>query len=336
MAEVDRRADAEMFGIDFQVNAAIVLFLENVKDAKSLRMEGEEDIDLNLNDGRKILAQAKSVQRPREDFRNVRANLRKALQSLSEAAAKNKVKELIFITNSPNPFNEEHAQFYGASWQSFADLTEHERNLIEKYLADIHNPLDTSLFKLQILPFATSDDRERYKIVKQSIDDFLLDDEMRIYGNISTKTLMNIWQSNMMGSGTKKDRKITLSKRELIWPIIVMLIDTEDLPDEFFEDYDEPTYDEVLEKYKELIYIQSERFNFTTQVLNDYFDFSRSPHNWRRKVYKFINANWKRYQEELKLDSFEPELRELLIKVILYRILSNYRKIKHVKEGVNL
>ncbi len=45
--ERSRRADAVVFGFDFQVNAAIVLFLENVKDVKSLRLEGGyEDIEM--------------------------------------------------------------------------------------------------------------------------------------------------------------------------------------------------------------------------------------------------------------------------------------------------
>ena len=43
----DRRADAVLFGFDFQVNAAIVLMLENIKELQSLRLESEnEDIDI--------------------------------------------------------------------------------------------------------------------------------------------------------------------------------------------------------------------------------------------------------------------------------------------------
>lgn len=54
--ERSRRADAVVFGFDFQVNAAIVLFLENVKDIKSLRLEGDyEDIEIELVYG-KVLA----------------------------------------------------------------------------------------------------------------------------------------------------------------------------------------------------------------------------------------------------------------------------------------
>ena len=49
-----------LFGFDFQVNAAIILMLENIKELKSLRLEGEkEDIELTLENGEKILAQAK-------------------------------------------------------------------------------------------------------------------------------------------------------------------------------------------------------------------------------------------------------------------------------------
>lgn len=45
----DRRADAVFFGFDFQVNAAIVLMLENIKELKSLRLESaNEDIDISL------------------------------------------------------------------------------------------------------------------------------------------------------------------------------------------------------------------------------------------------------------------------------------------------
>lgn len=40
---VNRNASAVIFGFDFQVNAAIVLMLENIKDMKSIRLEGKSD-----------------------------------------------------------------------------------------------------------------------------------------------------------------------------------------------------------------------------------------------------------------------------------------------------
>ena len=76
----NRSAHAVVFGFDFQMNAAIVLMLENIKDLQTLRIEGnEEDIELTLNNGKKILAQAKAVENSSSDFSNVRKNLKKHL-----------------------------------------------------------------------------------------------------------------------------------------------------------------------------------------------------------------------------------------------------------------
>ena len=47
----NRTATSVLFGFDFQANAAIVLMLENIKDMTSIRLEGAEDIEINLNDG---------------------------------------------------------------------------------------------------------------------------------------------------------------------------------------------------------------------------------------------------------------------------------------------
>ena len=50
--ERSRRADAVVFGFDFQVNAAIVLFLENIEEVEKICLEGNyEDIELELSSG---------------------------------------------------------------------------------------------------------------------------------------------------------------------------------------------------------------------------------------------------------------------------------------------
>ena len=42
-----RRANAVLFGFDFQRNAAIILMLENIKELQSIRLESKnEDIEL--------------------------------------------------------------------------------------------------------------------------------------------------------------------------------------------------------------------------------------------------------------------------------------------------
>lgn len=164
-----RRANAVVFGFDFQVNAAIVLMIENIEDLKSLRLEGNyEDIEIELENNQYILAQAKAVERSSSDFRNVRKNLEKSLISLSEGNQKVDAQRLILITNSPNPLNEEASRsiFWGDAHREFLSLPESSQELIRRYLDNINQPLDTDKFMIQILPFETDNDIERYKVVK--------------------------------------------------------------------------------------------------------------------------------------------------------------------------
>ena len=89
-----RRANSVLFGFDFQVNAAIVLMLENMREMDSLRLESDlEDIEIFLSNGKSVLAQAKAVEKSSSDFTNVRVNLKKALESLSEGAYKGNVEK---------------------------------------------------------------------------------------------------------------------------------------------------------------------------------------------------------------------------------------------------
>lgn len=147
-----RRANAVVFGFDFQVNAAIVLMIENIEDLKSLRLEGNyEDIEIELENNQYILAQAKAVERSSSDFRNVRKNLEKSLISLSEGNQKVDAQRLILITNSPNPLNEEASRsiFWGDAHREFLSLPESSQELIRRYLDNINQPLDTDKFMIQ-------------------------------------------------------------------------------------------------------------------------------------------------------------------------------------------
>lgn len=162
----NRSATPVLFGFDFQANAAIVLMLENIKYMTSIRLEGYEDIEINLNDGSSVLAQAKAVVNSSTDFSNVISNLKKTIVSLSEAEHKShSVKELIYITNSPNPFNEKQLNpiFYGVAQRSYDSLPQALKNKISKIISSIDKPLDTSKFKIQILPFETDNENERFK-----------------------------------------------------------------------------------------------------------------------------------------------------------------------------
>ncbi len=332
----NRRANAVMFGFDFQVNAAIVLMIENIEDLKSLRLEGNfEDIELELNNNQYILAQAKSVERSSSDFRNVRKNLKNALISLSEGSQKVNAQQLILITNSPNPLNEKNSQniFLGDAHREYSSLPESSKKIINKCLNTINSPLDTNKFMIQILPFETDNDIERYKVVKRVIDDFVGEMNLNISG--LGKKLMNIWHEEIFISGTKRDAAIRLNKSDVVWPIMVVATDIERCDDQFAEFFDSGFYDEIVRQYKNTIDSCCERCEFFIKVLCDYNEY-RTSKKPSEKCLDFAVNKWKDYLEEFEIENIDDETLQGLIQIILYNIVRNRITIDKIKKGVKL
>lgn len=271
-----RRANAVNFGFDFQVNAAIVLMLENIEDVSALRLEGNyEDIEVKLNDGEYILAQAKSIEKSSTDFHNVRKNLKKALESLSEGAQKCNASELILITNSPNPMNDDSINIFTLdAHRPYSSLPVSSQELVNEYLKQINQPLDTSKFMIQVLPFETDIDAERYKFVRRAVDDFIGNLNVSIPG--LSNQILTIWQNDVFHNSTKKDAAIKLSKSEIIWPLMVIATDVDRMDDELEELVDPSVYDDVVCRYKNLIDECCDKCEFFIKVLSDYQLFNTS------------------------------------------------------------
>lgn len=332
----NRRATAVVFGFDFQVNAAIVLMLENIKELDSLRLEGNyEDIELKLTDDTYILAQAKAVVDSSSDFRNVRKNLKKALGSLSEGAAKVNTRKLILITNSPNPFNDDASRsaFWGPAQRDYSTLPPSSKALVDEYLKDIDKPLDAEKFMVQVLPFETDNDTERYKAVMSAIDNFVGTLNINIPG--LGKKLLDIWNRDVFTNSTKKDASIKLNKKNIIWPILVIATDVEQSDEDFLEQFDSSLYDEIVSRYKETIDTCCERVEFFTKVLYDYNLF-KGNHTPSKKCLEFVEACWQNYTPEFNIDGIDEETLEGLIKIIVYNIVRRRHSIDKIKKGVAL
>lgn len=334
--EKNRRANSVLFGFDFQVNAAIVLMLENIKLMDSLKLEGNyEDIEIRLNDGNLILAQAKSVEKSSSDFSNVIKNFKKSLISLSEGAKRSKnTIELIVITNSPNPLNDNKSRdiFSLNAHRSYESLPDTLKTKIDKMILEEKIDLDLSKLKIQILPFETDDEIERYKFVKKAIEEFVWDNDVSDVGIV--KNLMSIWQNRIFINGSKKDSSIELTKKDIVWPMIVILTDYTKMDSEFFEEFDCALYDEIANKYSEVIDVCSEKYEFFAKVLCDYNTFN-FPGNFKDKARNFIISSWEKYQDIFEhIDDIE--IKEGLIKIILHNIIKNRIKINKIKLGVGL
>lgn len=169
-------ASPEVFGFDFQVNATIFLLLDNIKEVKAVRMEGaSEDIELTMKSGNQIMAQAKGIVKGSSDFSNVRRNLKKAIKTLSSADSKS-VEQLILITNSKNPLNENSSKsfFYGPPVAvGYNDLSDDAKKVIDNIVERLDVQFEKSKFQIYYFMFETDNLRTRYAIIEEKVKDFI-------------------------------------------------------------------------------------------------------------------------------------------------------------------
>ena len=244
---------------------------------------------------------------------------------------------MIFITNSPNPFNDTDSRsvFSGLpTRRSFSNLPPSAQQIVQKYLGDIDNPLDLQKFTVQVFPFETDDETERYKAVTQAVNDFIGSLNANVTYGLG-KWLLQVWHDDIFINGTKGDASILLDKKDIIWPIIVYETDINRCDDNFFNQFDIGVYDEVVRLYGSTIDSCCERVEFFTKILYDYTQFP-STKKQMEKCQDFIDSTWENYKSEFSSGGIDEETLEALIKIVLYNVLRRRITIDKIRQGVNL
>jgi len=332
---MSRNATPSSFGWDFQINAAIVLMLENIKTIKSVRVEGKkEDIELLLENKKNIYAQAKSVMRI-DDYRNIRKKLKMGLETLNDDAAHQDYHKLIYVTNSPNPFDLDNTMsaFYGHSRLSYTDLPQVCKDIIDNEIAN--KPLqyiDISNLEIHVIPFFTDDFQQRYRVIKDSVDKFLFELNNNTRG--MADELLEIWQHEFFQNCTQGDLDLVIKKKDLMWSIIVLQSQLH--PEHtLLEEYDDGAVEEIIRSYRYLINNRCEKFEFISQVLFDYRNF-KSDEKGKKKVVEFIAAKCDDYKHVFELNKICDEVQEIVVKIILQKIIINRFLANDIAKKVNL
>ena len=324
-------ASPTAFGWDYQVNAAIVLMLHHIKQAVNLRVEGKkEDIEITLCDGSKIYSQVKSVTKY-DDYRNVVAYLKKALGTLNQASKDDSIHNLIYVTNSPNPFNngnESIAYFMDLTILNYEELASKDQERIKGLIqSNGFNELELKKLKIVRIPFIGEDIINRYKCIKKYINDFL--SSLNI-GNVNISgRLMTVWQADCFHNASTVNTSVVMTKERFVWPIISVLLEFTSTCN-YYNDLNNDEIEDIENKYKSYIDYQAMRYQLVASIIADYRRNNVSSID-------YINCNWQKYS--FIADDYpelEEYLRERLIKVVLQRIIKDYRVITDVKAGVNL
>lgn len=325
----DRNASASALGWDFQANSAMLLMLENIRDAKRVRVEGaDEDIEITLQDQTKIYAQAKAVERP-DDTSHVIDKLTKALETLSNAAKKGDGRLFSYVTNSSNPFNNQRtlAYFTGRTHLGFDELPDVAQKKIKEIIQkNGYTELDVHKMDVRVIPFYGNDLKNRYKEIQACVNEFLSEVHVDVQG-INTE-IMEIWQRDLFQNATQSDTTISISKEKMIWPLIVLVVDKMAAND-YRKDFDDDEIGEIDRKYKMVINQNTMSYDMISRVLSDHRKTKRSPK-------QFVADHWRDYLDIVSAIEVDDDTKESLVKIILYRILTQRQYIRDIKRGANL
>lgn len=325
----DRNASPSAFGWDFQANSAILLMLENINDAKRVRVEGaNEDIEITLQDQSKIYAQVKAVAKP-DDYTHVIDKLTDALETLNLAAKKGDGSLFTYVTNSPNPFNNQKTMsfFTGRTHLDFDELPMTAQKKIEEIIQNKgYSDIDIHKIDVRVIPFYGNDLKNRYKEIQACVNEFLGEVNVDVPG-INTE-IMRIWQRDLFQNATQTDTTISISKEKMIWPLIVLVVE-KTAAIEYKKDYDDDEIEEIERKYKLLINQNTMSYEMLSRVMSDH---KKS----RKSLKQFVSDHWNEYLDIVDTIEADDDTKESLMKIILYRILAQRQYIRSIKRGANL
>lgn len=332
--EISVNASASSFGWEFQSNAAIVLMLENIKEATAARVEAAtEDIEISLANGKKIYSQAKSVINP-ESTANLKEKLVKGLSTLNSASKKEDTDRLVYVTNSPNPFNKKTTMyaFTGMTTLSFSELPEVCRNEITKIVSSNKYTIDLNKLEIHTIPYYGMNLNNRYKEIQTRVEEFL--DMVGLNDSGLSKRVLEIWQRDFAVNSTMSDTKVKITKKAMIWPVIVLRCESV-FYERLLDDFDDGAIEEIKRIYSKIIDSRAEEYTLLAKVIGDYDNYI-SAAKGNEKVMEFINNRYTNYRSEFSVDGIEQDILDIIIKVTLYKIITKRFEISRIAKEVTL
>jgi hypothetical protein len=328
---VETNASPSAYGWCFQVGAGISLMLDNLKDFTSMKMEGAfDDIEFTTASG-KIYAQAKSVIQM-GDQRSATANLKNAMRTLSKDVNNNDAIRLIYVTNIINPFSgQKSSDFqYGRNYD-FTILPDEAQTKIREL---VNEDFPTKMFQVQIISFFGEGDN-KFESIKEKISVFLRE---AINDPSYNKRLLDSWFEKFMVNASDKpdnEKKLDLKKKDIVLPVIVLVIDPPISEREFMNVCDYDNYNEITQNFREIISQNVYDYEFYSGVLGDFLIKRRLSSNPATYKFEYVRNEWKEYEPQFNTIR-NAEVREALIKLLLLTVITQRTKINDIKGAANL
>lgn len=350
-------ASASAFGWQFQVDAAIFLFLHYIDEVERITVEGKyQDIELFLKEKKHIYAQAKSIQNG--SLQNRTKKLEDAVISLAKTPIdihddllyisnyeapikrrdlfKNTVVRLKNVADEKRSFEEQIKKLTEKLEKHIASCDKNKKKKYEELLRRI-KAIDIDNFMVStVYPYVISEPPcDIHKQIENKLND-VLSNKFNITSASLQRTVKRVlleWHDTFLIDASTPSKNLckNLNKTDLLWQIVVVLSDVETSIDDCLdEDLDEDTISEYDVFYAKKLIVH-ERFEFVNNLINDYKDYRRNEKKDRKQ---FVLEKWANYEKEfVEFLDYPKDASEYLIKKYLYSMLNKQDNIRKIVEG---
>jgi hypothetical protein len=321
-------AGAVIFGFEFQVDAAICLFIRSIENIDQIKVEGKfQDIELLMKDGSKTFCQVKSIYNP-SSVRSL-SKFREAAYSLAETPI-GLNDSYLYCSNQLDSFISGSSCFSVDSIleYSFVNLEEGMQKIVEKYFSKKKSK-KWDKFKIIKIPYNISSNAETKKAhIINEIKKFLIavrEDESR------ASLLIKDWHGYFENSAEGIEEEFVLKKERIIWMIIASLL-SQSLSKVIIND--ETLRYDVEKRYDNLISFKICNFEISNKIIGLYIE--QLPEKKWKSFDSFTDFNLRDLTNFIFQDETIGEIELITVYAITSAILSCRTRIERIKAGAKL
>lgn len=333
ISKKNTNASPSLNGWNFQVAAAIYLFLSFMKDVSEIGLEKTEDIELIMKNKKIIYAQAKSSLVSDEiESESHYTEINKAMSTL-EGRDNSLIEKLLVIFNYYKPFGKDTLfDVLAYDKKSFNDLNSTVASKLKNEITKKSYNLDLDKLEFWVLKF---DGIEKHSSVLS-----FLRENLHLKNDIHYNRIIESWRILLYDNGA--DCKRYIQKEVLAGSVFREYLRDqikEDLLETLGIDYLQGDIDEIFSpentKYIELL---SQKFGLVTQINCMYHEYMQAHPNIKRKdqLISFINHDFTNIKPIIEgLFSNIPQ-KEVLMKLVIYQVGLKYHVINEISEIMGL
>lgn len=323
-----RNAGSVIFGFDYQVDAAICLFLRDIEKIKKIKVEGKfEDIEEFIDDDSVIYCQVKSVHNPQK-YNALTKKLKDAIESLSDCPIINN-DSLRYCSNQIDPLINSSPLFSANDVliYHYSDLDIDSKNRIKKYFKNSSSKYEKmSVIKI---PYNVSKDINTKR-------HFIIEEAKKFLINIKEDTahsseLVSTWHDYFRNSATSSDSKFFISKKEFVWIIIGHLLNQRINK---IDINDESLIEDVERQYEDLIIYKVNNFEIATKIIGLYIEQFHTG-RWT-DINSFVNFNLNELSVLIYGDDSIDQIMKIALNAIVNSIIKMRTRIDRIKKGAKL